>query len=130
MLSPRNDLLELAELQADLAFLDGRETARNAAVPLGLILLSLAVLSASVTVCLLGSAWLLASFMGIQQAWAMLATAGVATVLASLALGLGVTRSRSSFTAFRASREELRRNLTWLRSVLISRQDAVPGKGN
>jgi uncharacterized membrane protein YqjE len=119
-----NDLITLAELQAELAVQNGRETGRKAVIPLGLIVFSLAVLTGSVTLCLIGSALLLASSLGIDRGWAMLATAAVASVLASLAGGFGVARLKSSVEPFRSSREELRRNATWLRNVLIRRHHA------
>ena len=124
-----NDLITLAELQVDLAVLNGQETARKAVAPLGLVLFSLAVFAGGATVCLIGLAWLLASALGIHQGWAMLATAGVAMTLAGLAVGWGMARLRASFAMFHPSREELRRNVTWLRNVLVCRQHALLRRG-
>jgi Putative Actinobacterial Holin-X, holin superfamily III len=114
-------VVTLAELQANLAARNLEETARMATMPIGLIVLSVTVLAAAVTVALIGSALLVASALKIHQGWAMILTAGVATALAGPAAVLGLGRLRSSFDSFRPSREELRRNLTWLRAVLISR---------
>ncbi len=76
---------------------------------------------AGVTLALFGSAILLASALKIHQGWAMILTAGVAMALAGLAAVVGIRRLRSTSDSFRPSREELKRNLTWLRAVLISR---------
>ncbi len=124
-----NDLITLAELQADLAVLNGRETARKAVAPLGLVAFGLTVLAGGVTVCLIGAALLVATALGIHRGWAMLATAGVAMILAGLAVSLGMARLKSSFESFRPSHEELKRNLTWLRNVLVCRQHASPKRG-
>jgi hypothetical protein len=120
-----NDLVTLAELQADLAILNTRESAREAAAPLGLIVFSLMLLAIGVTLCLIGAALLLASSLGIDRGWALIATAGFAIVMASLAVAVGLARLRTCFQPFRSSREELGRNLTWLRDVLIRRQEDV-----
>jgi hypothetical protein len=116
-----NDVGTLAELQANLAALNFEEAVRKATVPIGLIVLNLTVLAAGVTVALIGSAWLLASALRIHPGWAMIMTAGVAVAVAGLAAMFGMGRLRSSRDSFRPSREELRRNLIWLRAVLISR---------
>lgn len=121
-----NDLITLAELQAELAVLNSREAARKTVVPLGVVVFSLVVLAGGVTVCLIGLALLLESELGIHRGWAMLAVGGVAIALASLGVGLGLARSKSSLEPFRPSREEFRRNLTWLRNVLVCQQHAFP----
>jgi hypothetical protein len=121
-----HDVVTLAELQTDLAALNFKETARKAAVPIGLIVLSLTLMAAGATVALIGSGLLLASALKIHQGWAMIATAGVVMALTGPAAMFGVARLRSSFDSFRPSREELRRNLTWLRAVIISRGRSSP----
>ena len=117
-----NDLVALAELQAELASHNLEEAARKATVPIGLIVLSLTMLAAGLTVGLIGSALLLASALLVHQGWAMILIAGVAIALAGPMTVFARARLRSSFDSFRPAREELRRNLTWLQSVLISRE--------
>ena len=84
-----DDLASLAELQARLAAVDFRESARQSAFPLVLTVVSLAVLLASVPVALFGAGWLLASAMKIDQGWAMLIIAGAAMAVAGLGGGGG-----------------------------------------
>ena len=116
-----NDVVTLSELQASLAFINLKEAARRAMVPIGVIVLSLTALASGVTLALIASALLLASALEIHQGWAMILTAGVAMALADLAAVFGVRRLQSTFESLQPSRDELRRNLTWVRSVLVSR---------
>jgi hypothetical protein len=115
-----DDVASLAELQATLAVIDVRENARKAVVPIVLTGLSLAVLVASVPVALLGAGWLLASALKIHQGWAMLMTAGTAIAVAGLGAGLGGIQLRHGFDGFRRSRKQLRLNLAWIRTVLVT----------
>jgi hypothetical protein len=123
-----NNVVTLAELQADLAALNLKEAARKAVVPIGLIVVSLALLAAGVTVALFGLAWLLATWLRIHQGWAMMLMGGVAIAVAGPVIIFGVARLISSFDSFRTSREELKRNLVWLRHVLISRSHLHRGR--
>jgi putative superfamily III holin-X len=115
-----DDLATLAELQAELAAIDFRDSARKAAVPIVLTVVGLTVVVASVPVALLGTAWLLASALKIHQGWAMVLTSGVAMALAGLVAGLGGRRLGRSFDSFRRSRKQLWLNLAWIRTVLVT----------
>jgi Putative Actinobacterial Holin-X, holin superfamily III len=117
-----NDVGALAELQARLASLNLEEATRQATVPISLIVMSLTMLAAGMTVALIGSALLLTTALRIHQGWAMILTAGVAIALAGPVTVFALARLRSSLECFRPSREELRRNLTGLQAVLISRE--------
>ena len=113
-----NDITTLAELQAKLAAADLKEATGRALVPAMLVGAGLVLLLASLPVVLLGVAALLAAA-GLQEPWALLLTgvAGliVATVLAVVA-GLALGRS---FTSFRRSQEELARNVSWVKTVIV-----------
>jgi len=124
-----DDLVNLSELQVRLAVVDFKETARQAAIPFGLSCLSLTVMAASVPVILLGLARLLATRLNIDQGWAMIVVAGAAAALASPVAAFGLVRLSRGFNSFRASRAELRRNLGWLRSVLVARGHSHVRKG-
>ena len=115
-----DDLASLAELQAKLAALDWRDSARKSAVPIVLTVVGLTVLVASVPVALLGAGWLLASALNIPEGWAMLLTAGAAMVLGGLAVGVGGRRLSRSFDCFRRSHKQLILNLAWVRTVLVT----------
>lgn len=115
-----DDLTSLSELQARLAAADLRDAARKSAVPAVLTVVGLAVVVASVPVALLGAGWLLASALRIHQGWAMLLTAGAATALGALMVGMGGKWLSHSFESFRRSRKQLMLNLAWIRTVLVT----------
>jgi len=119
-----DDLATLAELQAELAVMDFRDSARKAAVPIVLTVVGLTVVAASVPVALLGTGWLLASALKIHPGWAMLLTSGVAMALAGLVAGLGGRRLSRSFDSFRRSHKQLLLNLAWVRTVLVTSASA------
>jgi hypothetical protein len=98
------------------------ENARTASVLLGLILASLTIMAASVPVVLLGLALLIATRLNIHLRWAMVLVAGGAVVLSCPVMVFGVVRLRRGFDGLRTSRAEFRRNLVWLRNVLITRR--------
>ena len=114
-----HDVLTLAELQTQLAVIDLKEGAGHAIVP-AVVLVVAAVLSLScVPVALIGAAVLLARLLGPGNAgWAYLIVAGVALVLAGLAAAIAAIRLGHSFESFRRTREEMTRNLNWIRTVL------------
>jgi hypothetical protein len=116
-----DDAVTLAELQAKLASLNLQEAARKATGPIGLVALGVTMLAASLIVALIGVALQLAAALNIHQGLAMMLTAGVAVAVASLMVQFGVRRLGSSLDSLRPSREELRRNLTWLQAILHAR---------
>lgn len=115
-----DDVVTLTELQVRLALVDLRENARRAALPLVLAFSSLMVIAASVPVVLAGLALLLAARASIHLGWALVVVAAAAAALASPALALGLLRLSRGFDGFSISRQELRRNLVWLRTVLVA----------
>lgn len=119
-----DDLAALAELQAKLAAVDFQDAARKSAIPIAMTLVGLTVIAASVPIALLGAGWLLASALNIRQAWAMLLVAGAATAFAGLGAGLGIWLLSHSFENFRRSRKQLRLNLAWVRTVLVTSASA------
>jgi len=121
-----NDVATLVELQAKLAALDFKESATRAIVPLVLVVVGVALLLASLPVALLGAAWLVASALSIQEGWAALLTAGVAAVVAAILAWVALTRLLVSFESFRRTREELVRNISWIRTVLVHSGRSIP----
>jgi hypothetical protein len=114
-----NDLATLAELQLKLAELDARAAAERAVVPLAAAAGALAVLLAALPVLMLGVAALLASLLHVAEGWAMLLVGGVALVGAAITVAVAVPRLVRSFDSFRRSRDELTRNVSWMRTVLL-----------
>ncbi len=119
-----HDLTTLAELQAKLAVHDMQESARKVAVPAVVLAVATVLILSSVPVVLIGIAWLIApllkSSFGLvnPQGWALVIVALVTMLLAGiLALFFG-SRASHSFESFQRSREELTRNLNWIKTVL------------
>jgi hypothetical protein len=113
-----DDAVTLAELQVKLASLNLEEAAWKATGPIGLVALGLTVFAASLIVALTGVGLQLAAALNIHQGSALILTARVAVAVAGLLVPFEVRRLRSSLDSLRRSREELKRNLTWLQTVL------------
>jgi len=92
-----NDVANLAELQLRLAALDFKESAGRARLPLVLVGAGLVILLGSVPVAIGGLALLVAERFSI-----------------------------SSLESFRRSRDELVRNVSWIRTVLVHSGRPVP----
>jgi len=121
-----NDVVTLLELQAQLARLNFKEAMTRATIPLVLVVVGLALLLASLPVALLGIAALLASALSISTGWATLLTALVAAVIAGVVATVSLTRILGSLESFRHSREELARNISWIRTVLVHSGRSAP----
>jgi uncharacterized membrane protein YqjE len=114
-----NDIATLAELQAKLAAYDAKEAASRATFPLILLGSGAVVALASLPVILIGLADLIARWTRISGGMAQLVVGLVSLLLAALACLMGARGSLKSLDSFRRSREELTRNLSWIRTVLI-----------
>ncbi len=114
-----NDITTLVELQAKLAAYDAREAATRATVPLILLGVGGVVALASLPVILIGLADLIASTAHLSSGASQLIVGLVALALAGLACLFGARGSLRSLDSFRRSREELTRNLSWIRTVLV-----------
>lgn len=119
-----NDIATLAELQAQLAAIDMKESAGRALVPVVLVALALVVMLGSVPILLFGGAALLAPQLGINNDWMALGAALLIVGFAALLLfGLiGVVaalRIGPSFSSLKRSQEEFIRNMNWVKTVLV-----------
>lgn len=114
-----NDVASLIELQAKLAALDVKESTGRAVVPVVLTAAAGVLVLAGVPVALLGVADLLAPTLGVSAGVAKLITAAVTFVVAGLIAAVSVRSLSRSFEPLRRSREELTRNLAWLKTVLL-----------
>jgi integral membrane sensor domain MASE1 len=114
-----SDIATLAELQAQLALADLTESLRKASLPLVLLLVAVIGVIGALPVALLGVAALLAAALKISSAWAIVVTGGVVLIVALIVVAVAASQIGPSFSAFRRSREELARNLAWIRTVLL-----------
>jgi len=120
-----HDITSLAELQLKLAAADARETGRRAALPLGLLLAAAAVALGCVPVLLFALAAALQQA-GLSSPVALALSALVGLAVAGTLGWLGWSLIGSSFVSFERSKEELTRNLQWVKNALASRGDGKP----
>jgi len=116
-----HDAIELAELQAKLFSLDVKETTKSAGVSIALVIGSACVLLGSIPVLLIALAQLLVEQLG----WSQAASYGVAAFVGIL-VSVGIcaaawARFSIGMATMKRSREELNRNVAWLKSNLRSR---------
>ncbi|HMB05105.1 MAG TPA: phage holin family protein [Isosphaeraceae bacterium] len=114
-----NDMATLVELQAKLALIDLKESTAKASLPIALCVIGLALVLASLPVVLFGTGLLLAALLHIGEGWAILLTGAVVLVISGVVVVVAGMRVRNSFDILRRSREELARNLSWIRTVLV-----------
>jgi hypothetical protein len=114
-----NNVVTLTTLQARLAAEDFRDTASRAWPALLATAVLIPLGFASVTVGLFGLAYLIAADLGVPLVRALLEVAVGGIVLSLIMAALATRRLLSSLTSFRRSREELERNIAWLRTVLV-----------
>jgi len=125
-----NDIATLAELQAKLAMADLNESLQRATVATVVTVLGLAVMLGSVPVLLLGIAQLIAAPLKISLGWSIVLTGGVALIGAATVVALAASRIGPSFSSFRRTREELSRNLLWIRTVLLHSGRSLPRRSH
>jgi uncharacterized membrane protein YqjE len=124
-----SDIATLAELQLELAVSDLKESLQQAKVPLALVVVGVICAMGALPVVLLGVAGLLAAALKISPAWAILLTGGVVLTAALAVVAVSTLKISPSFASFRRSREELVRNLAWIRTVLLYSGRAAPHRG-
>jgi len=121
-----SDIATLAELQGKLALIDFKECLAKALIPLALVAVGLIVLLGAVPVVLLGAAALLAAALKIGSGQAMLLTGGGVLVLTATVVIVAALKLGPAFSSFNRSREELSRNLAWIRTVVLYSGRSVP----
>lgn len=112
------DITTLAELQAKLAMIDLREGSARAAVPALALATSAALALGGLPVLLFGLAELIHQYGGMRLGWALVVTAVAALVVAAVVGAVAALRLSRCFASFRRSREELVRNVAWIKTVL------------
>jgi hypothetical protein len=123
------DVATLAELQAQLALIDLKQWVAQVRLHVVLMASGLVVALGAVPVVLLGVAALVASAWNLSDAWAMVLTGGVVLTVTLLLVATAALKIGSSFSCFRRSREELTRNLAWIKTVLLYSGRSVARRG-
>jgi uncharacterized membrane protein YqjE len=125
-----NDIVALAELQAKLALLDLKECLEKARLWLALVVVGIFFILASLPVALFGVAELVAVALKISTGWALLMTGVVVLIVAGMVVVVSAYRLVPSVSSFRRSREELSRNLSWIRTVLLYSGRSFPRRSH
>jgi Putative Actinobacterial Holin-X, holin superfamily III len=113
-----HDAIELAELQAKLLKLDVQSVARNGGMSIALVVVGVCLLLGCVPVALMA----LAEVFVAHWAWTPAAAYGAAAAI-GLALSAGAAvaawfRVRTALASLQRSRDELNRNIAWIKSNL------------
>ncbi len=121
-----HDAIELAELQAQLFALDVKETTQSVRTALILAIAGVCAVLGSIPVALIALAHVLIE----QLNWMVAVSYSVAT-LAGVVIGVALLltawmRFRSRAVTMKRSREELSRNVAWVKSSLRRRATVAP----
>jgi len=114
-----SDLATLATLQARLAAYDLRESMKGAAPAIAGLVTFATIAAASTVIGLAGLALWLATILQMQAGLVMMLVALAGIVIAGVAAALLARLLISSFSSFRRSREELERNIAWIRTTIL-----------
>ena len=113
-----HDIVSLAELQLDLFKIDFREGSKRMLVPVALLLVAGIVAVGTVPIALILVAEFLAQAAGLSRA-AAFSIAAMSGFIVALAIGVvGWSYLRTVVRVFERSREELTRNMTWIKHAL------------
>jgi hypothetical protein len=121
-----NDIATLVELQWKLFAADFNELVARARLSAVLLAAGVVLALGSVPVLVGGVGLLLASALNISSGLGLLLSALAAVILAGVAVALAVGGLRHSLDALRRSREELQRNIAWIRTVLVQSGRTLP----
>ena len=123
-----SDVATLLELQTQLAAADLKETTDRAAVPLAVVVAALFVALAALVVGLLGIADLVELIFKVSAGTAKLITAAFAFVVVGVLVHWALRSVSSIQEPLRRSREELIRNFSWLKTVMVYSGRSYPSR--
>lgn len=113
-----HDIVSLAELQFELLRLDCREGLKRMQLPVAMLLFAGIAAVGTVPIVLMLVAEFLAQVAGLSRA-AAFSIAAMSGFIVALAIGaVGWSRLRRVVRVFERSREELTRNMTWIKHAL------------
>jgi Putative Actinobacterial Holin-X, holin superfamily III len=113
------DLATLTMLQARLAAYDLRDSMRSATPAIAGMVAFATVAAASTVVGLAGLALWLATVLQVQAGIVLMVVALAGIVIAGVASALLARSLIASFSTFRRSREELERNIAWIKTTIM-----------
>ena len=113
-----HDAIELAELQARLLKLDAQAAVRNGGTSVALAVLGVCLLLGCVPVALIALAELFVAQFDWPRAGAFAASAAIGLAFSAGAAYAAWIRVQTALTALQRSRDELNRNIAWIKSNL------------
>lgn len=113
-----HDAIELAELQAQLLKLDVQAAARSGGMSMALLVIGACLLLGCVPVALTALAEAFVAQWGWSRAAAYGAAAAIGLALSAIAGVAAWYRVRSALASLQRSRDELNRNVAWIKSSL------------
>jgi uncharacterized membrane protein YqjE len=120
------DVSTLADLQLKLFSSDLQETLSRMAVPLFLVVASSVMAAAALPLILVGFAFLIVYYADWAIAWSMLVIAVGTTLVAAITGAIAYRSLRRSVKALDRSKQELLRNVNWIKMVLRHPQGVPP----
>jgi hypothetical protein len=121
-----HDVVELAQLQGQLLTLDMTATWQRMKVGVLLTIVGACVLLGSVPIVLLIAAESLVEFAGWSRTAAAAVAGGGGLLAAAAILAFAWLQLQTMLESFNRSREELSRNLEWLKTSLQRQRTAAP----
>jgi hypothetical protein len=120
-----HDVIEMGELQAKLFALDVKCTAQRTRTSLLLSVIGICLLLGSVPVALFAVAEVFHEQLGWSQAAGFAAAALIGIAISAGLLATALSRFNSGMVSIERSRDELNRNIAWIKSSLRNQQPAV-----
>jgi hypothetical protein len=120
-----HDVIELSELQAKLLALDVKATTRRMRAAIAFAIVGACILLGSVPVVLMIAAEALVEFAAWSRTASTALAAAIGLLLSAIVLAIAWQRLKTMLTAFDRSREELSRNLLWLKTSLQRNSSAT-----
>ncbi len=114
------NVIELAELQVQLAKEDAADAIRIAVQPILIMVIGGILLLASLPILLFAIAGFIARYSDLSLEVAQLIVSLTASVAAIVALILSVRVLKSSLAPFTRSSQEFKQNITWLKTIFRS----------
>lgn len=123
------DLLELTELQIQLAKVDGRRFLKQS-IPLTVIgVMAATSVIATLPVMMMGLAKYLSVTFGWQEWIGLLGVAGVTGMVSLALLFFCISQLRKTLTSFKLSYEQSQKNVAWMKNVIRGeREQSADGR--
>jgi len=125
-----HDVIELAELQTQLFALDVKSTTRKTRTSLILAVVGICLLLGSIPIGLMAIAYMFIERLAWSQAAGLAVAMLIGLVLSGGFLAAGYAQITKGMGAMKRSRDELSRNIAWIKSNLRSQRHTHPAESD